>query len=490
MPGSDAALDVAAETLTTHRCAFGGEPRCIADAIPHIVWTAAPDGATTYFNRRGTDYTGCTREANYGWDWLTLVHPDDAERARQAWTHATTSGSEYDCEYRIRRFDGTFRWHAVRAVPLRDTTGEITIWIGTATDIEDQKQQELSLRRAERESSETVTLLRSIENSAPVGFKLVDRDFRVVRINERLARVDGHSVDEHLGRTVPDLWPDLWPQLEDVYRRALTGEATCNLEVTTPGLEDPEHPQHWLASYYPVSLGDDIIGVGNVVVEITDLKDAVDTIAHNLAAMVDTIARTVECRDPYTAGHQRRVGAIAAAISEEMGLDPSTVEGIRTAATIHDIGKISIPAEILSRPGRLSAPELELIKQHAEAGFNIVDGIDFPWPVAEMIRQHHERMDGSGYPRGLKGEEILLGARIIAVADVVEAMTAHRPYRPGHGIEVALSQIDHDRGTLLDAPVVEACLRAVRSGRAWPPKGAEESVESQFGSVADNQEIP
>jgi PAS domain S-box-containing protein/putative nucleotidyltransferase with HDIG domain len=464
---SDPALDVAAETLTAHGCPLGGhEPACIAESIPHIVWTASPDGATTYFNRRGTDYTGCPRETNYGWDWLTLVHPGDVERARLAWEHAAETQTEYALEYRLRRFDGAFRWHAVRALPLRNAAGDVTIWIGTATDIEDQKQQECSLRRAEREAQETVTLLRSIETSAPVGFKLVDRDFRVIRINERLARVYGHSVDEHLGRTVPELWPDLWPQLEDVYRRALTGEAICNLDVTTPGLDDPEHPRHWLASYYPVSIDDDIIGVGNVVIEITELKEAVDTIAHNLAAMVDTIARTVECRDPYTAGHQRRVADIAAVIGEEMGLDPSTVEGIRTAASIHDIGKISIPAEILSRPGQLSAPEFELIKQHAEAGYNIVAGVDFPWPVAEMIRQHHERMDGSGYPRGLQGEEILLGARVIAVADVVEARTAHRPYRPGHGVYVALNQIAHDRGTLLDDRAVEACLRAFRTGRA------------------------
>ena len=465
--GSDPALDVAAETLTAHGCPPGGhEPACIAESIPHIVWTASPDGATTYFNRRGTDYTGCPRETNYGWDWLTLVHPGDVERVRLAWEHAAETQTEYALEYRLRRFDGAFRWHAVRALPLRDAAGDVTVWIGTATDIEDQKQQECSLRRAEREAQETVTLLRSIETSAPVGFKLVDRDFRVIRINERLARVYGHSVDEHLGRTVPELWPDLWPQLEDVYRRALTGEAICNLDVTTPGLDDPEHPRHWLASYYPVSIDDDIIGVGNVVIDITELKEAVDTIAHNLAAMVDTIARTVECRDPYTAGHQRRVADIAAVIGEEMGLDPSTVEGIRTAASIHDIGKISIPAEILSRPGQLSAPEFELIKQHAEAGYNIVAGVDFPWPVAEMIRQHHERMDGSGYPRGLQGEEILLGARIIAVADVVEARTAHRPYRPGHGVYVALNQIAHDRGTLLDDRAVEACLRAFRTGRA------------------------
>ncbi len=462
----DTSLSATANTLAPHAYPFRiDETQWIAESIPHIVWTASPDGATNYFNRRGTDYTGCPREANYGWDWLTLVYPDDAERAGQAWAHAAQSETEFALDYRIRRFDGVFRWHSVRALPLRDAAGEVTVWIGTATDIEDQKQQELSLRRAEFAAQERFALLRAIETSAPVGFKLVDRDFRVIRINERLARVYGHSVSEHFGRTVADLWPDLWPKLEGVYRRALAGEVICNLEVTTPGLDDPDHPKHWLASYYPLWIDDEIIGVGNVVIDITELKDAVDTISHNLAAIVNTIARTVEFRDPYTAGHQRRVADIAAVIGEDMGLDPSTIEGIRTAASIHDIGKISIPAEILSKPGPLSDPELELIKQHAEAGYNIVAEVDFPWPVAEMIRQHHERMDGSGYPRGLRGDEILLGARIIAVADVVEAMTAHRPYRPGHGIDAALSQIDHDRGTLLDDRAVESCLRAFRTGR-------------------------
>ena len=127
----------------------------IAESIPHIVWTASPDGATTYFNRQGTDYTGCPRETNYAWNWVTLVHPEDAERAAQAWQHATMTGTDYLQEYRIRRFDGVFRWHAFRAIPIRDAAGEIDVWIGTATDIEDQKQQELALRRAERDVRRT-----------------------------------------------------------------------------------------------------------------------------------------------------------------------------------------------------------------------------------------------------------------------------------------------------------------------------------------------
>src|ERR1700722_8806666 len=160
-------LDV--ESLSPHGCAPSlHETQWIAESLPHMVFTASPDGATNYFNRRGTDYTGCPREANYGWDWLTLVHPEDVERARQAWAHSAKSETDFALEYRIRRFDGVFRWHAVRALPLRDAEGKMTVWIGTATDVEDQKQIELSLRRAEFEAQKKLALLRAVENSPPV----------------------------------------------------------------------------------------------------------------------------------------------------------------------------------------------------------------------------------------------------------------------------------------------------------------------------------
>ncbi|MDT5211707.1 MAG: hypothetical protein QOF67_4122, partial [Mycobacterium sp.] len=246
----------------------------IAESIPHIVWTASPDGATTYFNRQGTDYTGHSRETNYEWNWITLVHPEDAERAAQAWLHATMTGTEYLLEYRIRRFDGLFRWHAFRATPVRDTAGQIELWIGTATDIEDQKELELALRRAEQEATEGVTLLKSIEAATPIGFKLVDRDLRVVRINQTLADIDGRSVEECIGLTVAELVPDLWPELESVYRRALAGDTVSSVDVSRPSAADPHRMRHWLTSYYPVRIDGETIGVGNVVVDITERKEA------------------------------------------------------------------------------------------------------------------------------------------------------------------------------------------------------------------------
>jgi putative nucleotidyltransferase with HDIG domain len=163
-------------------------------------------------------------------------------------------------------------------------------------------------------------------------------------------------------------------------------------------------------------------------------------------------------RDPYTAGHQERVTRLAMAMAERMGLPADRVEGLRVAGLLHDVGKVSVPAEILSKPTGLSAIELALVRSHSEAGYAILREIAFPWPVATIVLQHHERMDGSGYPSGLRGEEILLEARILAVADSVEAMASHRPYRAALGIEEALAELARGRGTAYDVDAVSACL--------------------------------
>lgn len=171
------------------------------------------------------------------------------------------------------------------------------------------------------------------------------------------------------------------------------------------------------------------------------------------------IALTTEMRDPYTSGHQQRVTQLAYAISEEMGLDKEIVAGIRVAGSLHDIGKMYIPGEILTKPGKLTEIELDMIRTHPEAGYSIVKTIEFPWPVAQIVLQHHERMDGSGYPAGLSAKDILLEAKILGVADVVEAMASHRPYRPALGIDKALEEISQKKGVLYDPEVVDTCLK-------------------------------
>ena len=188
------------------------------------------------------------------------------------------------------------------------------------------------------------------------------------------------------------------------------------------------------------------------------LKDSMKMLSKNLDCTIQAIARTVETRDAYTAGHQRRTTEIARAIAFEMGLSKDEIFGIRMAGVIHDLGKISVPAEILSKPGKLSSSEFSLIKQHPETGYEILKGIDFKWPVADIVLQHHERLDGSGYPFNLQKDEILLEARILGVADVVEAMSSHRPYRAALGIDDAFEEITMNRGILYDADVVDASI--------------------------------
>jgi putative nucleotidyltransferase with HDIG domain len=178
-----------------------------------------------------------------------------------------------------------------------------------------------------------------------------------------------------------------------------------------------------------------------------------------MQTMVQVLGLAVGTSDPYTAGHQKRTTDLTWALATEMGLSPEQIKGIRMAGMIHDIGKISIPREILSKTTKLSAVEFSLIKEHARQGYEILKGVESPWALAEMVYQHHERINGSGYPRGLKGDEIIIGARILAVADVVESMASCRPYRAALGIEVALDEIGENRGVLYDPSVVDACLR-------------------------------
>jgi HD-GYP domain-containing protein (c-di-GMP phosphodiesterase class II)/HAMP domain-containing protein len=184
-----------------------------------------------------------------------------------------------------------------------------------------------------------------------------------------------------------------------------------------------------------------------------------------LEGTVRAMSLTIEMRDPYTAGHQRRVTSLAVAIAEELHLPQEKIEGLRLAGVIHDIGKIAMPAEILTKPTRLTKTEFQLLKDHPRIGYDILKNIEFTWPVAHIILQHHERMDGSGYPDGLLGDAILMEARILAVADVVEALSSHRPYRPALGMEKALEEIRRGRGVRYDMRVVDACTKLFKDHR-------------------------
>lgn len=212
----------------------------------------------------------------------------------------------------------------------------------------------------------------------------------------------------------------------------------------------------------------DLPTIAGIVVngrDVTERNAHLARLEASLGAITSAMANMVELRDPYTAGHQREVAQVAGAIARELGLAGEDVRGIEAAGILHDIGKVAVPSEILNRPGRLSRLEFEIIKLHAQTGSDIVAEIPFPWPVSEMILQHHERLDGSGYPNSLTGGDILMGSRILAVADVISAMAAHRPYRPALGIGPALAEVEAHRGDLFDPDAVDACQRLARAER-------------------------
>jgi PAS domain S-box-containing protein len=214
---------------------------------------------------------------------------------------------------------------------------------------------------------------------------------------------------------------------------------------------------------------DDRILLFSIIYDVTQRRRAEEMSQHYVKQLESSFMSTVrvvmtlgELRDPYRAGHERRVAEIAAAIGVELGFDERRGEGLRVAGYLHDIGAIGIPAEILSKPGKLKPIELDLVKTHSRAGYDVLKDVEFPWPVADIVLQHHERMDGSGYPQGLKGEQILLEARILAIADVVEAMSSHRPYRTALGLEKVVAEIECGRETLYDPAVADACLKLFR----------------------------
>lgn len=267
--------------------------------------------------------------------------------------------------------------------------------------------------------------------------------------------------------------------------RHVTAEYPDTAVIMVTGVDDPEIAETALeigAHGYiikPFRNNELIINIQNSLrrreLEITSRcyrEDLERTVAERTAKLrkvlegiIQAMSLTVESRDPYTAGHQRRVADLATAIAGEMSLSRDRIEGIRMAGMIHDIGKISIPAGILSKPGRITEYEFGMIKSHPQVGYDILKQIEFPWPVAQMVYQHHERIDGSGYPQGISGEAILLQAKILGVADVVEAMASHRPYRPALGIEKALEEISQNKGLLYDPDVVYACLKLFKEKR-------------------------
>jgi PAS domain S-box-containing protein len=333
--------------------------------------------------------------------------------------------------------------------------------------------EQLEYEKAQCASAAQETLLRcetkyqAMLESVDAQITLVDRNLRILWANEKAKAIFGHNI---VGKSCCEALYGIKEICSDesscMTRSAFKDGGTVrrhSIKMSTADGSD---------RYFEGTarvVGRDSDGKPSVVVKIyndvtgrrvaeKELQDSMKSLRRNLSGTIKAIARTVETRDAYTAGHQKRTTEIARAIAFEMGLSKEVISCIRMAGVIHDLGKISVPAEILSKPGKISASEYSLIKQHPQTGYNILKGIDFNWPVADIVLQHHERLDGSGYPNNLQKDEILLEARIIGVADVIEAMASHRPYRPALGLDDAFEEITMKRGIKYDPDVVDASI--------------------------------
>lgn len=493
--------------------------RSLIEASLDPLVTISPEGKITDVNQMTEDVTGIARTALIGTDFADYF--TEPEQARAGYRQVLAQGYVRDYPLTIRHGSGRTTDVLYNATVYRNEAGELQGVFAAARDITERKRGELALERANRALrtlSACNTTLVHVGNES----ELLDSICRIIveTGGYRMAWVGVPEQDPakmvravaHYGHEEGYLAVAKFSWADTEIGRGPTGTAirTGTVQVNQNFLANPQVAP-WqeaarqrgyqssialplkssagtfgvLTIYAPEPDAFDEGEVGLLRELAEDLAFGIETLRmradrdriarehlhhaemlkQSLQDSIKAIADTIEMRDSYTAGHQRRVGQLAVAISKELGLSEDAILGIGLAAGIHDLGKISVPAEILAKPSKLTDIEFMLIKSHAQAGYNILKDIKFPWPIANMVWQHHERLDGTGYPQGLKDGEILLESRIMAVADVVEAMASHRPYRAALGIDVALKEIERGRGMAYDPAVVDACLKLFREGR-------------------------
>ena len=352
------------------------------------------------------------------------------------------------------RSEGVLAVENLQSKKLRQS--DISLLMGIAPQIGISMNNARAYQRI-RQSEER---FRALGENAPDIIYTLDADGAFNYINPAWENILGYKKEKVIGRYFID-----FVRREDIGRFERYLDQVKNKKETITGFTGVLLTRDGGERLFNIScspnLGStgEVIGAIGTIKDITELERHVEVLEAALQSTIDAMAVIVESKDPYTSGHQKRVMDIAVAIAEEMRLDEDKIGGIRMAAMIHDIGKINVPAEILNKPGKLSDIEFKIIKTHPEAGYHILKNIEFMYPVAQIVRQHHEKMDGSGYPRGLSGDDILIESRVITVADVVEAMATDRPYRPSLGMAKTLKEIEQGSGTLYDPEVVNACLK-------------------------------
>jgi PAS domain S-box-containing protein/putative nucleotidyltransferase with HDIG domain len=423
----------------------------LLDSATDLIYLCELDGALIYCNESACTRLGYSRDEMMRHKLPALLTPAyvrrfaDRVKILQKQGEATFESAYYRKDRSVMPVEV----HA-RLLTLEGRTHILSV----SRDISERKAAAVALLMAAQKWRITFDTIQD-------AVFLMDRKSRIIQANQALAALVNKPFREIIGRPCYEVLHNITSHFANC--PVVRMWESCRREV----LVFPAGERWFKAAVDPIrNESGEVTGAVHTVTDITDairadtdLRNSLEKLQRTLSGTVSALASTVGTRDPYTSGHQQRVADLAAAIALEMRLSPEQVEGMRVIGLLHDIGKIAIPAELLSKPGKLNPTEFNLIKDHPQAGYEILKAIEFPWPLAQAVLQHHERLDGSGYPLGIKNGEIIPEAKILMVADVVEAMASHRPYRPALGIDKALAEISRNQGTLYDPEVVAACTR-------------------------------
>ena len=431
------------------------EMQKMASIVKHsieVVSLTDPEGNMVFLNETGCRMLGIEPARMTGKSIMDIIPGELQPMFRtQVMSILNKGGSwEGDLQYRNQKTGKLFDVYTMAYAIKNPASGAPRYFASVSLDITERKVMEENYR--------------SIFDNAREGIFRTTPEGRFVLANRAMARILGYDSPEALIDGVTDIPGQLYihPEERSQTLEFLEREGYVkNAEVQWKRKDGATIWVHRTMRAVRDEKGK-ILYLEGLVTDITDRKKSVDQLRKALVDTIQAIASIVESRDPYTAGHQRRVADLAAAIAAEMGLSVELIEGLRMAGVIHDIGKVSVPSDILNMPRKLTDIEFSLIKTHAKSGYEMVKDIEFPWPIARMILEHHERINGSGYPNGLTGDKLLLESRILAVADVVEAMATHRPYRAALSLDVAMDEITKNRGVIYDPDAVDACLRLFR----------------------------
>ena len=443
--------------------------RTILENIEDGYYEVDLKGNFTFFNNSMCRILGYHQKEMMGMNYRQITDKENVKKVFQSFNKVYNTGeSTKEFDWQTIRKGGTKRYIEQSVALKKDSSGKRTGFRGIVRDITERKRAESQREAALDALRESEYKYKSlIENISDIIFT-IDLEGRITFISKRTTEIIGYENEEMIKMNIFNFIAE-----EDHQRtmknlqKGMKGERIKHIQM--PVIAKSGEKLFFEFSFSRIYKNGAVVGAQGTAVDINERKRAdekfrqsLENLRKSFGVTIQVLVTAVEMRDPYTAGHQVRSADIARAIAIEMGLDQEKIEGIRLAGSIHDIGKLSIPAEILSKPSKLTNIEFSLIKGHSQSGYEMLKNVESPWPLADIVYQHHERMDGSGYPRNLKGDEIILEARIMAVADVVEAMASHRPYRSALGIEIALEEIEKNKGILYDNDVADACLRLFR----------------------------